>query len=96
VSVNSEVEDLLRGLTAQVLGALVRRYGHFDACADAVQEALPAAAVQWPAEGVPEGPRGWLITVASRRLIDQWRGDEARRRREATAAALVPADESRS
>ncbi|MDX6434712.1 MAG: hypothetical protein QOE54_7078 [Streptosporangiaceae bacterium] len=87
-------EDLLRGLAPQVLGALIRRYGHFDACEDAVQEALMAAAVQWPDQGVPESPRGWLITVASRRLTDQWRSDEARRRREASAAAMAPSDES--
>ena len=58
------VEDLLRELAPQVLGALVRRYGHFDTAEDAVQEALLAAATQWPSDGVPDNPRGWLITVA--------------------------------
>ena len=58
-----------------MLGALVRRYGGFDACEDAVQEALLAAAAQWPAEGVPDNPKGWLITVASRRRIEMWRSD---------------------
>jgi RNA polymerase sigma factor (sigma-70 family) len=86
------VEDLLRELTPQVLGALVRRYGHFDACEDATQEALLAAAVQWPDEGIPDNPRGWLITVASRRLTDQVRSDQARRRREDAMATLVPRD----
>ncbi|MCW2994467.1 MAG: polymerase sigma-70 factor, subfamily, partial [Conexibacter sp.] len=57
------VEDRLRALAPQVLGALVRRLGQFDACEDAVQEALLAAALQWPVEGVPESPSGWLITV---------------------------------
>jgi RNA polymerase sigma factor (sigma-70 family) len=83
-------EDLLRAQAPQVLGALVRRYGHFDACEDAVQEALLAAAVQWPEQGVPENPRGWLITVASRRLTDQLRSEESRRRREEAAAAAEP------
>jgi RNA polymerase sigma factor (sigma-70 family) len=83
------VEGLLRQLAPQVLGALVRRYGQFGDCEDAVQEALLAAALQWPEGGVPENPRGWLITVASRRLTDLLRGDTARRRREATAAALA-------
>jgi RNA polymerase sigma factor (sigma-70 family) len=87
-AVNAELamEDLLRDLAPQVLGALVRRHGQFDACEDAVQEALLAAAVQWPADGVPERPRSWLLTVASRALVDYWRTDSARRRREATAA----------
>ncbi|MFJ7589258.1 RNA polymerase sigma factor [Streptomyces sp. NPDC097617] len=85
-------EDLRR-LAPQVLGALVRRYGHFDAAEDAVQEALLAAARQWPEEGRPANPRGWLIRVASRRLMDQLRSEEARRRREETAAALTPRDE---
>ncbi|WP_086818514.1 RNA polymerase sigma factor [Allokutzneria sp. NRRL B-24872] len=80
--------DGLRELTPLVLGALVRRYGHFDLAEDAVQEALLAAATQWPGEGVPDNPRGWLITVASRRLTDLLRQEEARRRREATVAAL--------
>jgi RNA polymerase sigma factor (sigma-70 family) len=84
-------EDLLRELAPQVLGALIRRYGRFDECEDAVQEALLAAAVQWPADGVPANPRNWLITVAARRLIDQWRADAARRNREVTAALMIPA-----
>ncbi|MCM4081187.1 RNA polymerase sigma factor [Actinoplanes sp. TRM88002] len=83
------VEGLLRELAPQVLGALIRRHGQFDACEDAVQEALLAAAVQWPADGVPERPWSWLLTVASRALVDHWRTDSARRRREA-AAALDP------
>ena len=90
---DSRSEDLLRQLAPQVLGALVRRYGNFDLSEDAVQEALLAAAVQWPANGVPGNPRGWLITVASRRLVDQLRAESARRRREVTAAALEPGGE---
>jgi RNA polymerase sigma factor (sigma-70 family) len=84
------VEGLLRELAPQVLGALVRRYSQFGDCEDAVQEALLAAALQWPQQGVPDNPRGWLITVASRRLTDEIRGDSARRQREAKAAALLP------
>jgi RNA polymerase sigma factor (sigma-70 family) len=93
VSGAAEVEGLLRELAPQVLGVLVRRYGQFDLCEDAVQEALLAAAVQWPADGVPERPRGWLVTVASRRMTDQVRGESARRRREEAVAAASPADE---
>ena len=81
-------EDLLRELAPQVLGALVRRHGGFDACEDAVQEALLAASRQWPARGVPEDPRSWLVAVADRRLIDAWRSEGARRRREESVAAL--------
>ncbi|HZX39130.1 MAG TPA: sigma-70 family RNA polymerase sigma factor [Streptomyces sp.] len=88
----TEVEDLLRLHAPQVLGALVRRYGHFGAAEDSVQEALLAAAQQWPEQGLPDNPRGWLIKVASRRLTEQLRSDEARRRREETVAALTPRD----
>ena len=90
---DAHTEGLLRELAPQVLGALVRRYGQFDACEDAVQEALLAAAIQWPDRGVPENPRGWLITVASRRMTDQMRSEVARRRREETVAARVPTHE---
>jgi RNA polymerase sigma factor (sigma-70 family) len=83
-------EDLLRQLAPQVLGALVRRYGHFDTAEDAVQEALLAAATQWPARGVPDHPRGWLITVASRRLTDLLRAEQSRQRREEAAARQAP------
>jgi RNA polymerase sigma factor (sigma-70 family) len=93
VSTAPGLEDLLRELAPQVLGALVRRYGHFDACEDAVQEALLAATVQWPDQGLPQNPRGWLITVASRRVTDELRSDQARRRRQDTTAALAPRGE---
>jgi RNA polymerase sigma factor (sigma-70 family) len=86
MSAEHRLEDLLRELAPQVLGTLVRRHGQFDACEDAVQEALLAAALQWPAEGVPDRPRSWLVTVAGRSLVDGWRAESARRRREETAA----------
>jgi RNA polymerase sigma factor (sigma-70 family) len=92
VSQPTAIDDLLRELAPQVLSSLVRRYGDFDTCEDAVQEALLAAALQWPAEGVPANPKGWLTTVAARRWIERWRQEAARRRREQTAAALVPPD----
>ncbi|GAA2053397.1 sigma factor-like helix-turn-helix DNA-binding protein [Catenulispora yoronensis] len=76
-----------------MLATLTRRHGQFDACEDAVQEALISAATQWPADGVPDNPYGWLLTVATRRLTDGWRSDQARRHREATVAALTPVDE---
>ena len=85
---DAAIEGLLRELTPQVLGTLARRHGKFDACEDAVQEALLAAALQWSADGVPQDPRAWLVTVASRRLVDEWRSESARRRREETAAVL--------
>ena len=80
------IEDLLRDLAPQVLGALVRRHGQFDVCEDAVQEALLAATIQWPTDGIPDQSRAWLLTVATRTLIDHWRTDSARRRRESSAA----------
>ena len=75
-----------------MLGAVVRRFGDFAAAEDAVQEALLAAALQWPQEGVPDNPRGWLIHVAARRMTDQFRADMARRRREAVVIMQAPAD----
>jgi RNA polymerase sigma factor (sigma-70 family) len=84
----SGTEDLLRELAPQVLGALARRHGQFDACEDAVQEALLAATQQWAEQGVPDEPRSWLLRVASRRLVDEWRSESARRRREETTTAL--------
>jgi RNA polymerase sigma factor (sigma-70 family) len=77
-----ELEGLLRELAPQVLTALVRRYGQFDLCEDATQEALLAAATRWPAEGLPQNPRGWLVTVGSRRLVDEVRSEHSRRQRE--------------
>src|SRR5215467_9008865 len=79
-------EDLLRELAPQVLGSVARRFHDFAAAEDALQEALLAAALQWPREGQPENPRGWLIQVASRRMTDHLRSEEARRRRESEVA----------
>jgi RNA polymerase sigma factor (sigma-70 family) len=80
-----DIEGLLRQLAPQVLGALARRHGQFEACEDATQEALLAAAQQWPEQGVPDHPRGWLIAVATRRLIDEIRADRSRHAREDAA-----------
>ena len=82
MSGRERVEELLRGLAPQVLGALVRRHSAFDLCEDAVQEALVDAATEWPTRGIPENPRAWLTTVATRRLIDRVRSDHSRRQRE--------------
>ncbi|HEY2176625.1 MAG TPA: DUF6596 domain-containing protein [Mycobacteriales bacterium] len=90
MSDTTAVEDVLRDLAPQVLAVLVRRYGGFDTCEDAVQEALLAASVQWPADGVPANPKGWLITVAARRWTELWRNETARRRREESATSLTP------
>jgi predicted RNA polymerase sigma factor len=78
-------------IAAGTEGALVRRYGNFDLAEDATQEALTAAALQWPRDGLPANPRGWLITVASRRLTDLLRSEQARRRRENSVAEWEPA-----
>jgi RNA polymerase sigma factor (sigma-70 family) len=86
-------EDLLRELAPQALGALVRRYGHFEVAEDAVQEALLAAVRQWPGDGVPDNPKAWLITVASRRMTDLLRAEQARRRREDAVAVRVLPEE---
>jgi RNA polymerase sigma factor (sigma-70 family) len=89
----TEIEGLLRQLAPQVLGAVVRRFGHFDMAEDATQEALLAAATQWPADGIPASPRGWMITVASRRLTDLLRSEQARQRRENTVAERTLTEE---
>jgi RNA polymerase sigma factor (sigma-70 family) len=86
-------QHLLRDLAPQVLGAVVRRFRDFAASEDAVQEALLAAASQWPEGGLPENPRGWLIHVAARRLSDQVRAEAARRRREAIVVSLIPPED---
>jgi RNA polymerase sigma factor (sigma-70 family) len=85
---------LLRELAPHVLGAVVRRYGDFDAAEDAVQEALTAAAFQWPRTGVPENPRAWLIQVAARKLTDHLRSESARRRRETKVVLETPPGEN--
>lgn len=91
------IESVLRAEAPRVLGALARRHGQFDQCEDAVQEALLAASQQWPADGVPDDPRAWLLTVATRRLTDRWRSESADRRRAellaAQAVATEPVDE---
>ncbi|HEY2017188.1 MAG TPA: DUF6596 domain-containing protein [Bryobacteraceae bacterium] len=92
---DARAEHLLRDLAPQVLGAVIRRFRDFAAAEDAVQEALVAAAFQWPRDGTPEHPRAWLIQVASRRMTDHIRSELARRRRETALAAqldqVVPA-----
>jgi RNA polymerase sigma factor (sigma-70 family) len=83
---DTHTENLLRELAPQVLGSTVRRFKDFAAAEDAVQEALVAASVQWPKEGIPDNPRGWLIQVATRRMTDFLRSETARRSREELVA----------
>ncbi|TWD82916.1 RNA polymerase ECF family sigma subunit [Kribbella amoyensis] len=85
------IEDLLRTEAPQVLGALVRRFSRFDIAEDAVQEALLVASRRWPVEGIPVGPRSWLIRVAYRRMIDMVRSEQSARRREEEAGLADPA-----
>jgi predicted RNA polymerase sigma factor len=87
---DASTEHLLRELAPQVLGAVMRRYRNLSSCEDAVQEALIAAAAQWPDEGVPHNPRGWLLQVALRRMTDHVRSEIARRNREAVAMEDLP------
>jgi RNA polymerase sigma factor (sigma-70 family) len=90
---NDPVVDLLRELAPQVVGTLARRHGQWDAAEDATQEALLAASARWPTAGMPDNPRAWLMAVASRRLIDEWRSDSARREREEEYTRLdLPGD----
>ena len=87
MTVTEPTEGLLRALAPRALGALVRRYGDFADAEDAVQEALLAAARTWPVDGRPDDPLAWLVRVAARRMVDEYRRDDARRRREALAAS---------
>ncbi|HEY0681291.1 MAG TPA: DUF6596 domain-containing protein [Steroidobacter sp.] len=89
-SLDRSTEHLLRELAPQVLGAVMRRYRNLSAGEDAVQEALIAAATQWPSEGVPNNPRGWLLQVALRRMTDHVRSEISRRNREAVAMEDAP------
>lgn len=89
----SQIHHLLRDLAPQVLGVVVRRFRDFSVGEDAVQEALLAAATQWPQDGLPENPRAWLLSVAARRLTDQVRAETARRRREELVVSLVSPEE---
>jgi RNA polymerase sigma factor (sigma-70 family) len=94
-SLQHRVERLVRDLAPQVLGAVVRRFRDFASSEDAVQEALIAAAAQWPRDGVPDNPRGWLVQVAQRRMVDHLRSEASRRRAAAAAeeppVAVIPA-----
>jgi len=92
-ALDAKTENLLREVAPQVLGAVIRRFGDFSAAEDAVQEALMAAATQWPRQGVPDNPRGWLIQVAARRMTDHIRSEVARRRREGAVLMEMPPDD---
>ena len=94
MTADARVEDLLRELAPQVLGVLVRRDEDFAGCEDAVQDALVAALQHWTKEGVPSNPRSWLVTAASRAVVDEWRSVRARRRREEAVAALEAPDQA--
>jgi RNA polymerase sigma factor (sigma-70 family) len=82
MSNRGEVDRLVRDLAPKALGIVLRSHPNFADAEDAVQEAVIVAAQKWAATGVPERPVGWLVRVASRRLIGRYRSDTARQRRE--------------
>ena len=92
-SLDATVGHLLRDLAPRVLGAVTRRCEDFTVAEDAVQEALIAAATQWPAAGIPTNPSGWLFQVAMRRMADHVRSERARQRREDTVASQLSVDD---
>jgi len=92
-TLDTTTQHLLRDLAPQVLAAVVRRFRDFAAAEDAVQEALIAAAAQWPSQGLPENPRAWLIRVAARKITDFVRAEAARQKREAIVVSLVPPED---
>lgn len=61
---------------ARVVATLAKVTGDVGLAEDLAQEALVEALNQWPRDGVPENPGGWLVAVAKRRAIDQWRRRE--------------------
>jgi RNA polymerase sigma factor (sigma-70 family) len=93
VNAGGDIEDLLRRCAPRVLAAILRHHGNLSTAEDAVQEALLAAAVRWPRDGMPDSPENWLITVASRRVTDQIRSELASKRREERAAARIQPDQ---
>ena len=90
MTLDTPTQHLLRDLAPQVLGAVCRRFRDFAAAEDAVQESLIAASAQWPRDGLPDNPRGWLIQVAIRRMTDHVRSEVARRSRESAVADDSP------
>ncbi|MEP6648614.1 MAG: DUF6596 domain-containing protein [Lapillicoccus sp.] len=88
----AELEEVWRRESPHLLAALLRRHGDYADCEDAAQEALVASAEQWPREGLPDNPRGWLVRVASRRLVDRARADRARAAREEAVGTAQPTD----
>jgi RNA polymerase sigma-70 factor, ECF subfamily len=64
---------------------VARQVGDLEVAEDAVQEACAAALAQWPAEGLPESPRGWLIATARHKALDRVRRERRRADKEAEA-----------
>ncbi|OXM61919.1 RNA polymerase sigma factor [Amycolatopsis vastitatis] len=73
----SSVEAVFREERGLLLAALVRRFGDLDLAEEVTSEAIEAALVRWPAEGVPPKPGAWLMTTARRKAVDRLRRDQA-------------------
>ena len=68
-----EIGDLYRDASPRVLATLIRVLGDFDLAEEVVQEAFAAALEQWPRDGAPENPAGWLVRTARNKAIDSLR-----------------------
>jgi len=71
------LEAVFREERGLLLAALVRRFGDLDLAEEVTSEAIEAALVHWPAEGVPPKPGAWLMTTARRKAVDRLRRDQA-------------------
>jgi RNA polymerase sigma-70 factor, ECF subfamily len=70
---NELIEALYRTDSRRILATLIRLLGDFDLAEEGLHDAFIAALHSWPRDGVPQNPRGWLISTGRFKAIDRLR-----------------------